>query len=180
MKYHLIAKMLIIIPVFSFAQHSEKYLQLMGHLQPIDSSKIETHFKNGRPKYSGTTTYYEYGDKEYAYLTGKHVKYYRNGSRTEGIYDSMGTILENKYFDADGNLLSESKTLLLDTNAKSFQEFEDNTNHITFVLRTKSYKFTLELKKWYLFEEGEYTNGKRSGIWKYYFPNGELKTKKEY
>ena len=147
----------------------------MDNLTPIDSSRIEKKFGNGKPKYVGTTTYYKYQDKEYSFLTGKHIKYYKNGSRTVGIYDSWGTVLKNKYFDKNGNLISDSETLLLDTTAKDLNEFDDSNKHITFVLETKEYKYDSGLSKWYLYREGQHTNGKKSGTWKYYLPNRELK-----
>ena len=168
-------KILILIPFFSYAQHSENYLKLMGKLKPIDSSKIVTYFKNGKPKYVGTTTYYEFKNREYEFLTGKHIKYYKKGSRTESLYDSWGTILENKYYDRNGNLISDAKTLILDTNAKDLQEFEDSNEHIIFVIKTNDYKYSSDLNKWYIYLESEHRNGKKSGTWKYYFPNGELK-----
>lgn len=68
----------------------------MNYLIPTNSISIETTFRNEKPKYVGTTTYYKCQDKELSFLTGKHIKYYKNGSRTEGIYDSWETILENK------------------------------------------------------------------------------------
>lgn len=178
MKLKIVIKLLIIIPLFSFAQHSENYLKLRNDLIPVDSSSIETEYKNGRLKYSGTTTYYKYGKKEYSFLTGKHVRYYKNGSRTEGLYNSWGTILENRYFDKNDNLISETVTLLLDTTAKDFNEFESSFKHITFVLKIIDYKYESRLSKWYIYKEGEYTNGKKSGTWKYYRPNGDLKKKK--
>lgn len=151
----------------------------MNNLKLVDSSKIETYFKNGYPKYSGTTKYYKHENEEYAFLTGKHIRYYKDGARTEGIYDSWGSILENKYFDKKGNLTSELKTLTLDTNAKSVQEFDLSDKHITFVIKIENYKYSTELNKWFLYLEKEYTNGNKSGTWKYYFPNGELKKVKK-
>lgn len=175
MKPPIIKNILIIVPFFSFAQHSKNYLEVMNNLIPTNSSSIETNFGNGKPKYVGTTTYYRYQDKEFSFLTGKYIKYYKNGSRTEGIYDSWGTILENKYFDKNSNLISESETLLLDTTAKDFDEFDSTYKHITIVLKRKQYKYDSRLSKWYIAKEEEHTNGKKSGAWKYYFPNGNLK-----
>ncbi|AXT19467.1 hypothetical protein D7030_10630 [Flavobacteriaceae bacterium AU392] len=172
-------KILILIPFFSYAQHSDKYLELMNNLKLIDSSKIETHFKNGQPKYSGTTSYYEYNGKEYSFLTGKHIRYYKNGSRTESVYDSWETVMDNKYFDKNGNLVSDSKTLALNTTANDLQEFENSNRHITFIIKSKDYKYSFELNKWYLYLKNEHTNGKKSGTWKYYYPNGELKKQTE-
>ncbi|TWO30407.1 hypothetical protein E1J38_014820 [Seonamhaeicola sediminis] len=179
MKLQTIIKILVLVPLFSFAQQSENYLELMNNLVPIDSSKIETSFNNGKPKYIGTTTYYEYMDKEYAFLTGKHIRYYKNGSRTEGVYNSWGTVLTNKYFDKNGTLISDSKTITLDTSAKNLQEFEDSDKHITFVIKSNDYKYSSDLNKWYLYLESEHTNGKKSGTWNYYLPNGELKKEKK-
>ena len=174
-KMRIIKNILVLVPFFSFAQHSQNYLELMSNLTPIDSIEIKTKFGNGKPKYSGTTTYYEYQAKEYAFLTGKHIKHYKNGSRTEGIYDSWGTVIENKYYDRNNNLISESKTLKIDSSVKDFQEFEDSNRHITFIIKIKDYKYSSGLSKWYVYREGEYTNGKKSGTWSYYLPNGELK-----
>ena len=135
------------------AQQSEKYLELMSEYELIDSIKTETSYRNGKPKLVGTTTYYEYNDKKYAFLTGKHIRYYKNGSRTEGVYDSWGALLENRYFDKKGNLISDSKASVWDTNAKDLKEFEESKGHITFVLKSTDYKYSSELSKWYAYRE---------------------------
>ena len=171
--------LIALIPLFSSAQQSERYLELMGKYELIDSVEIKTSYKNGNPKYVGTTTYYQYNGKEYQYLTGKHIRYYKNGSRTEGLYDRWGAILQNKYFDKEGNLISDSKASVWDTSAKDLKEFEESNKHIIFILESKGYKYSSGLSKWYVYRETEYTNGKKSGIWKYYLPNGELKKKVE-
>lgn len=180
MKFQIISYKLLLLPIFVIAQHSDNYLKLMGNLTPIDSSTIATQYKDGKPDYSGTTTYYKYQDKKYAFLTGKHIKYYRNGSRTEGLYDSWGTILENRYFDKEGNLISESKTFLIDSDAKNIEEFDKSMKHITFIVKIKDYKYSNKQSKWYIYKESEYTDSKKSGVWNYYLQNGVLEKQKSY
>ena len=165
MKIRTIINILVLAPLFSFAQQSEAYFELMNNLIPIDSSKIETSFSNEKPKYIGTTTDYEYMGKEYVFLTGKHIRYYKGGSRTEGAYNSWGTVLTNKHFDKNGNLISDSKTITLDTSAKNLKEFEDSSKHITFVIKTNDYKYSSDLNKHYLYLKSEHTNGEKSGTW---------------
>lgn len=171
---------LLFLPLGSFAQHSEDYLKFMNQFVSVDSDSISTEYNNGNPKYIGTTTYYKYNGEEYAFLTGKHIRYYRNGSRTEAIYDAWGTALENKYFDKKGNLISDTKTIIIDTSAKDVKEFEASDEHITFMIQSKDYKYSSKLNKWYVYLESEHTNTRKSGTWKYYFPNGDLKKTKKY
>ena len=89
-------------------------------------------------------------------------------------FDSINLQSRDSFNDEDF-MISDSKTITLDTSAKNLKEFEDSSKHITFVIKTNDYKYSSDLNKHYLYLKSEHTNGEKSGTWEYYFPNGELK-----
>lgn len=164
----------------SYTQQGENYLKLMNDLVLVDSIEVKECFKNGQLKLYGLIKVYYHNEYYYKMNSGKHVRYYRNGSRTVSVYDSWGTNLSNRYYDSKDNLLTQSITTLVDTNADSLDEFLESSNHITFKTYFEDFAYNYKLCKFYLKKSGHSDNGKKDGVWKYYYPSGELKKERHY
>lgn len=162
------------------SQQGENYLKLMSKLILIDSTEIKECFKNGKPKLFGRVKYYKHGDLYYEMKVGKNIRYHKNGARTISIYDDWGTLLINRYYDSDDNLISQSITTLVDTSASNLDEFFKNSKHITFKTYFEDFAFDKKSRKIYLKETGQSDNGKKEGVWKSYYVSGEIKKEKSY
>lgn len=177
-------QLIIILFVIStqsiFCQQGDNYLKLMNDLILVDSTEIKECFKNGKLKHFGLIKYYEHGDYIYEMNVGKHTRYYKDGARTVSVYDEWGTSLSNRYYDSENNLVSQSITTLVDTTASNLDEFFENSKHITFKTYFEDYVYDYKLCKYYLKKSGQSDNGKKEGVWKYYYPSGELKKEKTY
>ncbi len=176
--------LLLFFLAFSFssnAQYSAKYSDLIKRIETsTDSVKLEGYFKNGKTKASGYQIQYQYDGKDYAFITGKYYSYFKNGNRNETDFDSFGNFLLTRNFDSKGNILYESKTLCISTSATSIKEFLDHSDHLSYIRMCKYYRHSKELNNYYLFKEGKIANGKKTGTWSYYYPNGKLKKEKKY
>ncbi len=167
--------LLIILPILSFGQIPKRYIDLHKGLEKIDCKTTKTNYKNGKPKYCGTTTYYKYENKEYAFLTGQHIGYYKDGCKNVSTYDIYGNVLLHEFYDKNGVLTTEHETILLDSSAKDLKQLLEDKVESTFIQELREYKISKNTGKRYLFKKGRYTNGKKSGVWTYYFPDGSIK-----
>ncbi|MBU2929993.1 hypothetical protein [Winogradskyella psychrotolerans] len=152
----------------------------MNHLILIDSIQINECYKDGKPKLCGLTKIYKHGEFYYEMNVGKHTRFYKSGSKTISIYDDWGTNLSNTYYDAKGHLVMEQLTTKIETNASNLDVFLDSKNHMTFDVYFNNYSYDFKLCKYYLRKEGQYSNGKKVGVWKFYLPTGRLKKEKSY
>ncbi|WP_400078577.1 hypothetical protein [Winogradskyella sp. R77965] len=152
----------------------------MDGLILFDSTMINDNFKNGKIKRCGLIKYYRHGDFYYKLNVGKHIRYYKNGTKTTTVYDDWGTSLTNTYHDSEGNLISQSITTLVETTASNLDEFLTSGKHITFKTYFEDFAYDRKSCEYYLKKTGQSDNGKREGLWKYYYPSGELKKEKNY
>lgn len=150
-------------------------MELHNGLEKIDCETITTKFKNGKLKYCGTTTYYKYKNLSYAFLTGKHIRYYPDGSKNESIYDIYGNAILHQFYNKKGALVTAHQTILLDSDAENLTSLLNGEAKKTFIVELKEYKVSRKIGKSYLFKKGRYQNGKKVGVWTYYNPDGGIK-----
>jgi len=98
----------------------------------------------------------------------------------EFIYDKFGNVLKWSTYDKDNNLIYESITTFIDTNAANAIGFLKDGKHLREAHYSKYYKCSYKLGVCYLYKEGERVNGKKNGTWKSYSTNGTLKKEKVY
>lgn len=164
-----------------YSQYSEEYKSLIKNISPpTDSIKVQHKYKDGKIKDSGWQIYYTVNKREYSFLTGKHFLYFKGGQWNETDYDAFGNIMLHRGFDSEGNVLYEDKRKYISTTALSAYEFLESDKHLTFVSDIKIYLFSNKICKYYLKKEGEITNGRKSGVWRTYYPDGKLKKEKVY
>ncbi|WGF92507.1 hypothetical protein [Aequorivita marisscotiae] len=169
------------VQFLAHSQYSQDYRNLIENIKPAtDSIKVEHKYNNGKIRNTGWQTYYIENNQEYSFMTGKHYLYFKGGQWNETDYDAFGNIMLHRGFDSKGNLLYESKTKYISTTALSTYEFLESGKHLIYIRDTKRYLFSNKLCKYYLKKEGEITNGRKSGTWRIYYPDGRLKKEKEY
>ncbi len=171
---------LICLFQIGFCQQGKNYLKLMNDLNLIDSIQIQECYKDGKPKQRGLIKIYKHGDFYYEMNVEKHTRFFKSGSKTVSIYDDWGTNLSNNYYDSGGYLIMEQLTTKIETNASNLDVFLDSNNHMTFNVYFNNYSYDFKLCKYYLRKEGQYSNGKKVGVWKFYLPTGRLKKEKSY
>ena len=163
---------------YSFAQdYSSNFKEFASQIEPTDSIEIDTKYKNGVQKVQGKRIRYEYGNYVYEYSIGKWIEYYRNGNVSNEIeYDSFGNMLVYKWFsNDDGALMFESKTIKIDTKAKTLKDFLNPKKYFEILTYNKKYDYSFKECKWYLRCEGQMLNNTKIGTWKKYHKNGQLK-----
>ena len=181
MKYTLTIIFSFLICNFSIAQHTLEFDKIASKIKPIETKVVDIKFKNGNQKEKGTNIIYEFGDYEYTYITGQRIEYYKSGQiMTESEYDLYGNILSCKLYDGNGDILRESKTLKIDTKAKTIEEFLHLNKYYEILTYEKKYKYSFKLCKWYLFSEGQMLNNKKIGKWKKYSDDGKIKKETKY
>ncbi|WP_299128739.1 hypothetical protein [uncultured Winogradskyella sp.] len=162
------------------SQQGVNYLKLMERLVLVDSSDIKKCFKNGKPKECGSIKYYEHKDYVYEMKVGTFKRFHRDGSSSFYYFDKWGTDLLTHHYDADDNLVMEWTTTKIETTAATLDEFFDSRDHITYNVSFKDYSYDFKDCKYYLRKEGHYSNGKKSGLWKFYLSTRELQKSKQY
>lgn len=176
-----ICLLVFFIQLSMYSQYSEKYKSLVESINPpTDSIKVEHKYKDGKIRDTGWQLYYIQNNREYSLLKGKHYLYFKGGQWNETDYDAFGNIMLHRGFDSEGNILYESKTKYITTTATTANEFFESDKHLTYVRDEKHYFYSTKLCKYYLKKEGEISNGRKSGLWKTYYPDGKLKKEKEY
>lgn len=159
-----------------YSQHSEKFISLTSILKPSDSITVDLKFSNGNQKEIAKIYEYELGDYVYSYYYGKRIEYYRDGSIAyEYEYNDYGILLSCKWFDGHNNLWRESQTLKIDSDAKNSKEFLQKEKHLTITINEKIYRYDNDKCEYYMKKEGLRINGKKTGVWKTYNPDGTIK-----
>lgn len=160
----------------SEAQHTERFEQIVSGRLPSRTEVVDIKFKNGVQKELGTLAVYDFENYEYIFNVGRWTKYYKNGQvLTEAEYDKFGNPLVWKLYDGKGNLLRESKALKIDTDVKEFKKFLDDKNSVDILTLEKHYKYTYKACKWFLSDEGQMLNYKKTGEWIKYLDEGKIK-----
>jgi antitoxin component YwqK of YwqJK toxin-antitoxin module len=152
----------------------------MKSLVLVDSIEIKECFKNGKLKETGLIKYYKHGDFVYEMKVGVYTRYYKDGSKSLYYNDDWGTELLAHHYDSEDNLIMERTTTKIETTAADLDEFLNSTNHITYYTEFKDYVFDYKLCKYYLKKTGQYSNGKKIGVWQYFYPSGDLKKEKQH
>lgn len=172
---------LLLIFNLSNAQQSDRVNEIVNELKEVGSKPDTIFYKNGKIWWKSTLTTYEYNSETFTLYTGEQIQYYKNGNiANESIYDKYGNLLSWYGYDRDGNKMIESVTTEIDSNAENLIQFFESEKHITFKREVKYYKCSYKLGNYYLHKEGQTINGKKSGIWKIYNENGNLKKEKQY
>lgn len=168
--------MFLFICSIIYSQHTERFLNLTNSIKPIDSITINSTYNNGNIKETGLIKVYQQGDYLYEFYSGKITNYYKNGIvKSIEVYDSFGNLIESQLFDFEGILYCDKKTLKIDTKASSISEFITYDRHLIILTHLKRYRFSLIPAKWFLLEEGDVLNGRKTGVWKKYHKDGTLK-----
>ena len=167
--------LLFLFPSIVLGQLSERFVELHKGLEKVDCETISTTYRNGNPKYCGTTTYYRNNNEEYAFLTGKHTRYYKDGSKNESTYDIYGNAILHEFYNKNGVLTTVHETILLDSDAENLTSLINGETNKIFEVELREYKIYRKTGKRYLYKKGRYRNGKKIGIWTYYNPDGGIK-----
>lgn len=160
----------IIFTKFSFSQHTESYMAIANNFKIVDSSKVELKWKNGKIKERKKTIKLIHNNTEYKLLTGVHEQFNRKGiKRTESLFDKYGNYLSYKFFDLDGNIITEIVTLKIDYTHNQLLEI------------TKEYTDYMEYKgEIYRYKTGKKCNNKKIGKWFTYDSCGNIIKEKNY
>ncbi|PHR68757.1 MAG: hypothetical protein COA67_12355 [Lutibacter sp.] len=159
-----ISYLIIFSFLYSFSQQSENYTKLANQLIPTSSDSIVDKFKNGNIKREATLTTYTIEEIEYPFYTGKYTTYKRNGRKTyERVMDMFGMPLSSKVYYG-GELFSSTKTLEIDTQIVSVEEFLMSRKGISIIYEYSEY-YIDKNKKPILWKKGIMVNGKKSGKW---------------
>ena len=159
-----------------YAQHTDRFKQFTTSIKPIDSVIVNEKFKNGKTKETGLILVYQNGDYLYEIYSGKLTKYYKSGIiKSIDVFDSYGNIITSKLFDNQGTPYCELKALKIDTVAKTIDEFFITEEHLSILIHSKRYRFSLIPNEWFLLEEGNYLNGTKTGKWTKYNKDGTVK-----
>jgi antitoxin component YwqK of YwqJK toxin-antitoxin module len=181
MKRILTIILLLLIFNLSNAQQSDRVIEIVKDLKKVESKPDTIFYGNGKIWWKSTLTTYEYNSETFSLYSGEQIQYYKNGKiANESIYDMYANLLSWNGYDRDGNKTIESVTTEIDSNAENLIEFFESEKHITFKREVKYYKCSRKLKICYLYKEGQTKNGKKSGTWKFYKENGEIKKEKRY
>lgn len=158
-----------------FSQETERYNFFADQLIPIKTKAFTTKFKNGKVKRKGFVTTYLIDSLEYEVYSGRLVKYNKNGDLSyDLLLDKTGMVLKSKDY-ISGNLFSKTKTIELDTNATTLEEFFFG-KHVSVIYKEEIYK-TNKKEKLILFAKGTLINKKRTGKWFFYKDNKSVKIK---
>ena len=140
---------------FCFSQHTESYLSFANNFKFLDSSKVEIKWRNGKVKERKNIIKIEYKNTEYDRLTDIYTQFNRKGiKRTESLFDKYGNYLSYKFFDLDGNIITEFITLKIDYNEKGFVEITELWN-----------EYMSSKNDVYLYKQGKKRNNKKIGTW---------------
>ncbi len=167
--------------IHCYSQHTEKFNNITSNLKPSDSLTVDLKFSNGKQKEIGKIYEYEFNDYVYSFYYGKQIEYYRDGSLAyENEYNDYGILLSCKWYVGSNNLLRESETLKIDSNAKNVKEFFEKEKHLTITTKEKIYRYDNKKCEYYLKKEGLRINGKKTGLWKIYEKDGSTKKEEMY
>lgn len=181
MKNALTVIIIILVSYLSNAQHTTRFLKIVKDLEQVSCQMDTTYYKNGKVCWTSCWTTYEYNSERYSTRIGRMVQYYKSGQiANEYFLDNYGNIKSMKGFNRNGNKTVEYITTEIDTNAISLDEFFESQDHMTFKTYIPTYRCSKKLGTYYLYKEGSRVNGKKKGIWKTYYENGEVKKEKVY
>ena len=176
MKY-LLTFLTLMIAFIANSQETEKYNSFTEQLNLIKSETRETKYKNGQIKEVKTYTTYEFKGEEYILLSGPFILYSKKGVKIfERISNMFGSVLSMIFYDNNGNLLEYSKTIELDTNVDSVEEFLTSKYPESIITETELY--FVKKNKSVLVQKGIEINRKKSGVWNLYKDGKFYKTKK--
>ncbi|MDO5981764.1 hypothetical protein [Flavivirga spongiicola] len=181
MKSILAIIILLLIGYSSYAQHTDRFLELVKNLEQVSCKKDTVFYKNRNVWWTMCWTTYEHDSEKYSTRTGEMVQYYKNGQIAHQYFlDNYGNMKTMKVFDRKGNKVEEYVTTKIDSNAKTLIEFFESQDHMKFNTWTSIYRCSSKLGIPYLYKEGLRVNGNKNGVWTTYYDNGEIKKEKEY
>lgn len=168
------------ITIFTFltaySQQTKKYSDFVNQLEFIKTESVVEKYKNGNLKRKRTMTTYMVDSLEYIVFTGEYVEYKKNGRKKwEEVLDMFGAPLSSKTY-LGGELFFTTKTLELDTNVKTFEEFVYNKKSTSIIYEYSEY-YNDEDGKPILWKRGIKINKKKSGKWSTYENGKVVKTK---
>ncbi len=159
------------LSVSCFSQHTKSYLDFANDFIFLDSSKVETKWKNGTVKELKNIVVIEHNNRRYECLTGEFFQFNRKGiKRTKSLFDKYGNYLHYSFFDIDGNIIQENSTIKIDFNKEA--DLVEITIHEKEYIKTKN--------DFYLYKEGNKLNGKKIGKWFTYDCQGNIVKEKKY
>jgi antitoxin component YwqK of YwqJK toxin-antitoxin module len=127
------------------------------------------------------STNYKHNSEKFWAKTGEMIQYYKNGQIAhEYFLDNYGNMKRMKIFDRKGNKVEEYLTMEIDSNAKSLNDFFESQNHISDKTFCQIYRYSKDTNSYFLYEEGQRVNSKKSGNWVTYYNNGKVKKEKKF
>ncbi len=161
----------LLCSVICFSQHTESYLGFANHFIFLDSSKVETKWKNGITRELKNNVKIDYKNRKYECLTGEFLQFNKKGiKRTKSLFDKYGNYLHYIFFDLDGNIIHKKTTIKIDFNRKT--ELVETTINEKEFMKTD--------REVYLYKEGNKLNGKKIGKWLTYDCSGNITKEKKY
>ena len=168
-------KFVIIIILFTsgfslYAQHSEKFIELIQNLKPIDSIVKIKKFRNGKIKEIYKSLVYEHGEYNYEVLSGKQQLFLKTGQLfIEQSYDNFGNLLYQKQINESGNIYKIIETNRIDLKKDILiEELLSSNKNLIIESFEKEFNRTEKNRKLKLWKEGKRKNGKKTGKWKIY------------
>ncbi len=164
-----------------FSQHSDRFIELVQNLKPVDSSYNENSYTDGSLKNKGLLVYYEMPEYTYSKKTGIWMEYYRNGTlKMKSEYDNWGNVLSKSLYNLDGSISSEMITTFIDSDLPTSKDYFRKNESVWITIKIKNYRFGKSIGKTYLREVGFIKGGKRIGTWKTYSQIGKLEKEMNY
>ncbi|GAB5399926.1 MAG: hypothetical protein Aureis2KO_15110 [Aureisphaera sp.] len=160
---------------FSYAQHSEYFLDRTKGITPSDTSSVERYYKNGIVKEAGTTLTYKMPEYTYHKKYGEYKTYYKDGALKSSVeYDRLGNPLSAVFYNNNGTTWWKSKTLEIDLAISDPKKYFLSDRPVILTKWNKEMKYGYDIEGMYIRSEGKTINGTKAEIWKVYDEEGRL------
>ena len=171
---------ILFIVLVANSQETETYKRFANQVKPVETKTYTEEYKNGNIKKTKTLTTYNFNGENFVFYSGTYIEYSKKGNKKfERIHNMFGSPLTIKWYDKKGRIIAFSKTIDLDTNAKSTKEFLSSNHIISITSIEEKYIINQPKNKSILRKKGKYVNGFKSGVWEIY-KNGEVEKIKKY
>jgi len=166
-----------------FSQQTDRYKTLVSNIKAKDTSSYVYYYKNDSIRETGKHIAYPRPEYTYEKKFGEIKTYYNTGQlKSLENYDAYGNILNVEFYNPNGSTWWKSKTLEIDSELTSSEEYFTNENPVIVTKELWEYKVG-EKERYgeiYLRVVGKVKNGKKIGVWIIYDELGKIEEKVNY
>ena len=169
--------------VIVYSQQTERYKALVSTIKAKDTLSYVCHFSNDSIKETGKYVVYPRPEYTYDKKFGEIKTYYNTGQiKSVENYDGFGNSLNAQFYNLDGTTWWKSKTIEIDSELTSNEDYFRNENPVIVTKELWEYKLG-EKERYgeiYLRAVGKVKNGKKIGVWVIYDEMGQVEEKEHY